>query len=362
MKIFAHLAARTVGDFAACALLASSIRELFDDAELYVYFHNDRPYKKAIATCIHNAKRMFPVAEASNSTLPIEFFDSMHGRFELPGNALEEELVSDADLILSGRMLSDAMLYSIPITTLRPPPYKVGPSNDALVALGLDPSQWVATVYWKERGYPFRRDNPLRMIDDPDPYIAVIRHIIENLGGQVVRLGHPSPTELPKLPGLIDLAKIEASEWLQLYAVSVSRFLIAHQSGPSSYGSCLGVPTAVTEVHVCQGAWRDHDYMVTWSLIADGKTFRQTDLFDAGYLGRNWEPQQVFKFRHNTAEQLIAAADEMFRSTQDCTGWRPPAAPVGLQTKPNAVSLPIPQGHRRELLIPPSQRAVKREN
>jgi len=358
MKIFTHLSARTVGDFASCALLASSICELFDDAELYVYFHNDRPYKKAIASCIHNAKRLFQV-DTSDFTLPIEFFDYMHGRLRLPGSPLEEEPVSDADLILSGRMLNDAMLYSIPITTLRPPPDKVGPSNDALVALGLDPSKWIATVYWKERGYPFRRDHPLRMIDDPAPYIAVIRHIVENLGGQVVRLGHPSPTELPELPGLIDLAKIEGSEWLQLYVVSVSRFLIAHQSGPGSYGSCLGVPTALTEVHVCEGAWRDHDYMVTWTLIAGGKTFRQTDLFDAGYLRSTWQSELVFKFRHNTAEQLIAAADEMFRSTQECTGWRPPAAPPGLQTKPNAVSLPIPRGHRRELLVPPSQRAVK---
>ena len=362
MKIFAHLSARTLGDFAAYALLASSIRELFDDAALYVYFHNDRPYKKAIASCIHNATRVFPVPATSNSTLPIEFFDYMYGRHRLPGSPLEEEPVSDADLILSGRMLTDAMLYSIPITTLRPPSYIAGSSNDALVALGLDPSKWIATVYWKEKGYPFRRDNPLRMIDDPAPYIAAIRHIIENLGGQVVRLGHPSPTELPKLPGLIDLAKVEASEWLQLYAVSVSRFLMAHQSGPASYGSSLGVPTALTEVHVCQGAWRDHDYMVTWDIIADGKALRQTELFDAGYLRTDWEPQQVLKFRHNTAAQLIAGADEMFQSTRDCTGWRPPAAPVALQTRPNAISLPIPQGHRRDLLIPPSRRALKPGN
>lgn len=358
MKIFAHLSARALGDFAAYALLASSIRELFDDAELYVYYHNDRPYKKAIVSCIRNAKMIFPVPGGAGTILPIEYFDLHDGRLRLNGGPLDDEGVGRAGLILSGSMLNEAMLNSIPVTTLCPPPHTIGPSNDALVAHGLDPSKWIAAVYWKEKDYPFRGNNEVRMIYDPGPYIAVIRHIIENLGGQVVRLGHPTSTELPQLPGVVDLAKVEGSEWLQLYAVSVSRFFISSGSGPVAYGPAFRVPTAVTNQNICYTAWNPHDYIVTQDIVLGGRTFRQTEAFDAGYLYIGWTPPPDCEFKRNTAQQLIAATDEMFHITGDCQGWRSVPDYVPLTSRPNAVSIPIPRRYRRELLIPPSLRSA----
>lgn len=98
-------------------------------------------------------------------------------------------------------MLHEGALNSIPLTTLRLPPEQSDESRNALLALGIDPSKWIACIYWKEKGYPFRWEDSKRIIYDPAPYIAAIRHIIENLGGQVVRLGHPTDVEIPPFPG-----------------------------------------------------------------------------------------------------------------------------------------------------------------
>ena len=209
--------------------------------------------------------------------------------------------------------------------TLRIPEKKFASSDQALIDLGLDPSRWIATVYWKEPGYEFRRFNPVREIVDPAPYIAVIRHIVEELGGQVVRIGHPTDIVIPELPGFIDLAKVENSHWLQMYAVSVSRFMLASASGPSAFGPAFGVPTVLTDHLEVTGVWRPHDYIVTRTFFDSDKSYRQEAAADAGFLDGyvRWfkDPVPGAGYHFNTAAELIDAANEMYQSTAACIGW-----------------------------------------
>jgi putative glycosyltransferase (TIGR04372 family) len=354
-RIFAYLSPRTLGDFVAYAVLAGSIRELFDDGKLYVYCRDDRPYKQPIVKCIPNAAGTI-VLPPEGATIPIDYFDCHFGRPTHQLKFWEQHQLYDTDLILSGNMLNELMLNVIPPITFMPPPDSVAASDQALAALGIDPSRWFATIYWKEDGYAYRKANPVRTIFDPKPYLATIEHIVNNLGGQVVRLGHPTPTELPKIKGVVDLAKVPGSEWMQLYAVARSRFFIASASGPAAYGPAFGVPTANTDQNLCLGVWGPQDYVVTQDVFYDGKWYRQAEAFDEGFLFLEFKPEKKFGLAHNSAQVLRETADEMLKVSADCSGWRPFTARVPAGPRPNAITLPIPRRYRRDLVIPPSRR------
>jgi putative glycosyltransferase (TIGR04372 family) len=335
--------------------MAASIHQLFDKAELHVAFLDNRPYKKHVALCIPRAKTMVCIPPDTVG-FPIESFDPYGGRVAY-NDHFEQYKLKDSDIVLCGTMLAGKHLAAMPaVATLRPREDMLEASDNAMLGLGLDPEKWVATVYWKEPGYQYRIPDARRDITDTTTYIAVIRHIIENLGGQVVRLGHATETELPNLPGLIDLAKRPNSEWLQLYACSISRFLLGSLSGPVSYGPAFNVPTVVTDANKCLGAYRPHDYILTQGIEYDGKLLRQTDAFDAGWLIQDWERGKKYFMQWNSAAELIEAADEMFKSTTDCLGWRGVVDDGRDVPRPNFIALPIPERYPRELLIPPSRR------
>jgi putative glycosyltransferase (TIGR04372 family) len=353
-RIFAYLSKQALGDFMMEALAASAVRDLFDEGELFIYYRDDRPYKNMIVSCIRNATGVLASPNGS-PPFPVDYFG---GGLKVRDAALDASAMRKCDLILTRSMYSDGALNGIPLTTLRPPLETFDSSDENLIALGLDPAKWIATVYWKEPGYQYRGHNRARMIYDPGPYIAVIRHIVENLGGQVVRLGHASPEGMPKMEGFVDLANVAGSEWMQLYAVSVSRFMLASASGPSIYGAAFGVPTVLTDHIETTGVWRPHDYIVTQGFVVGGREYRQMEAFDAGYLNGypGWPEVVDFTLRRNTAAELIAAADEMFRNTQACIGWRSLGEGDVARPRPNKITLPLQSRLRPDFLIPPSQR------
>jgi putative glycosyltransferase (TIGR04372 family) len=353
-RIFAYLSPRTLGDFVAYAQVAASIRDLFDDASLAVYYRDDRPYKKGIVSSIPNAN----IAFTAPDPLMIEGFDCHWGRPTHSSAFWETNNLQDTDLFLSGHMMNELMLNSLPIRVLRPHPKQVTINDYKLIANGLDPTRWFATVYWKEDGYNFRSFHPVRTITDPTPYLKTIAHIVTELGGQVVRLGHPTPTELPKIPGVVDLAKVPGSEYLQMYAVARSRFLLASASGPAAYGPAFGVPTVNTDQNLCLGVWGKNDYVLTQGIVQDGVEYRQFEAFDRGllFVEAIVTPRNDIVYRKNTAEELIAAANEMVRVSEDCPAWRQFVEHSALPNPPNKVSMPLPRNYRRDLVIPPSQR------
>ena len=172
----------------------------------------------------------------------------------------------------------------------------------------------------------------------------------------MVRLGHPTPTVLPELPGIVDLANVKNSEWLQLYGVAISRFMIASASGPSVYGPAFAVPTAITDLIDCSGVWHEHDYMLTRAFERNGRVYRQQEAYDAGFLHYGLYENRDFVMTRNTAAELIATAGEMFASTTGCLGWRNFLEETPHVAKPNTVSFPIAQRERPDLMIPPSRR------
>jgi putative glycosyltransferase (TIGR04372 family) len=355
-KIFAFLPARALGDFINAAVVASSIREMFDDAKLFLYYRDDRPYKNDIVRLMPGVTGAFTTPAAAGM-FPIDCLDPRGGRMESGNDVFERHRVKDANVVLAGSMLSETVIQSIPVTTLRIPPETADANDRALIDLGLDPKKWFATVYWKEAAYEFRWDDAKRIIYDPAPYIAAIRHIIEDLGGQVVRFGHPTTTELPKLKGLVDLAYVPNSTLLQAHATARSRFFVGSASGPASYGPAFGVPSAHTDQTLHLGVWNPDDYIVSQGIVYQGKTFQSFEAYDAGYLFQEWKPESEVQYLRNSVQQIVAATDEMYNSTHNCPGWRDLSEPVPKLPRPNTISIPFPRKYpARDLLLPPSQR------
>jgi putative glycosyltransferase (TIGR04372 family) len=219
--------------------------------------------------------------------------------------------------------------------------------------LGLDPTKWFAVVYWKEPGYHWRKPNATRTIFDAGPYLDAIAHIVA-IGGQVVRIGHPTSTVIPQLPGVVDLAKIPDSEGLQLACVPLARFMLASGSGPAAYGSAFGIPTAQTDSTDCYGVWRAQDYILTQGFEFEGEVHRQTKALAHGLLNSGVMHPSAVQIR-NTGAELIAAVDEMMAVSANHEPWTPPAIPAPVL---GSVTFPQPHDVCSRLLVPPSARIV----
>ena len=336
------------------------MRELFDDAQLFIYYRDDRPFKNDILRYVPNMHRAIRVS-GPQDFLPLDYFDTSHGSITLADDA-ELRDIRAVDILLAGNMYGEPQMHCMPLPTLRAAPDLKQRGDEALLKLGVDPSRWIAAVYWKEAGYGDRGFHGARVVKDPIPYLAARRYIIENLGGQVVRLGHPSATETLDIPGFFDLAKLPDSHWLQMHAVSVSRFMIASASGPSAYGPAFDVPTAVTDQIELSGVWRDHDYIVTRGFYIDGKEYRQMEAYEAGHLDHasDWgEYGTKIPLRPNSIGELLDTVDEMYAVSGNCPGWRVPSPGTVIFPKPNSFTLPAPRRQRPEFLIPPSKRSSK---
>jgi putative glycosyltransferase (TIGR04372 family) len=221
------------------------------------------------------------------------------------------------------------------------------PAEAYLKERGLDPDRWFVCVYWREPGYSNRSPHSLRDILDPTAYMAVIEHVVENLGGQVVRLGHPTPTTLKAHPDIIDLAQVEDSLMTQITAISRARFFISSPSGPVTFGPGLGTPTAVTDNICVGGVWNDHDILYTQTIISPGgESFRQRSAFDAGLLAAqkqsNYEAmfEKGYRYVKNSSDDLIHVTEMLPRRTTDCLKWREPA-PVPRATLSTRIPLPL---------------------
>ncbi len=361
-RIAANLAHRMLGDFCSQALFVSSVRDLFDEAQLYVHYTTEfSAWRDDIVACIPNLYGIIRGPDPAVG-MPLTFFNAAP---TLAESALETLGAGAADLVLAGNMFHEAMFGAVPFGRLRPPDQMAERAAAALVALGLDPYKWVATVYWKEWGFLWHRGpDPDRDILDRTPYIAVIRYIIDKLGGQVIRLGHPtSGNEMPKIDGLIDLAAIsiegKGCHWLQTYALAISRFLLSSPSGPQAYGRAFGVPTVTVDAMSYYGRQRDHDYFVTQEYrTTDGRSFRQLAAYDAGFMTPPFPKPPGTELIRNNADELRDAAREMFESTSACVGWRDYSSVAPGQSRPNAVTIPIPKWPLpRDVFIPPTRRA-----
>ena len=72
--IFALLLARTVGDFIEQCLFAATVKQQFQYANLFIYWRDDRPYKRHVVSMMPNVTQSWTVRD--ENALPLDAFDN----------------------------------------------------------------------------------------------------------------------------------------------------------------------------------------------------------------------------------------------------------------------------------------------
>ena len=333
--VFAFLGSRNIGDFAEQLLTAAAVKEHLEGYRLAVFYNQDRPYKQDIISLCPDVNIV--LAGPSGMQFPINIFDIYAGGVRFDDPATQAHELHKSTVILAGNSLPSMCLPGFSkVPRLKVPETERQRHETILKEHGLDPNRWFACLYWREPGYESRPPHPLRDIVDPGPYMAAIDHIVDNLGGQVVRLGHPTTTTLRTHRDILDIAKMDDSLMTQIVAISSARFFISSPSGPLTFGSGFGTPTAVTDNIDISGVWNDHDLLLTQKITtSDGRTLQSRSAFDASLLktgatARVNDPVSNYRYTKNTSENLIQVADELHHRTRDCPSWR--------QTEPQRIS------------------------
>lgn len=327
MRIFFAILDRALGEFIIKNVYAAAVACQFDEAYMTAYFHADRPYKHDILSLNPHLFKRLQAAE--NGTLPIEFFYGYGDRAPIRyADAFIRKGLAFPDL-----MLTPSMVYSTEPFRFDYLPYLGVPTerqdglDQELVDLGLDPNRWFCCIYYREPGYKYQGAVARRDVS-AEPFRQLCEWIIKEQGGQVVRIGHPEMTPFGNMPGFVDLSRFEGKFLLQANAAARARFAVVTSSGPAALFGAFGVPHAVTNAIGISTSWRETDFAVPRHFRGpDGKMFDIAESVREG----SWNERTVnsmidqggYSTIDNSPAELQAAAEMLFRETQDMPGWRP---------------------------------------
>lgn len=362
--IVALLLARSLGDFVDQCLFAATTAGQFEHAHLHVYFRDDRPYKSDIVSMLPSVRGIWMVR--GDHALPLDAFDDAFAPpIKVPSDEWYQAKCECADLVLTPRMMSRAALPGFKsITHLRLPPERTKELDARLRGRGVDPENWFCVLHYREPNYEFRRAEENRDLE-PGVAVEVARHVIDDLGGQVVRVGHKEMAKFPNLPGFVDLAAEEDALLLHAYAVSRSRFFLElSPSGPVSLAWALGVPVLRCNCVSIIGPLDDRSIVLPKKIIRpDGRRMSTDEMINTHAFSdtamRELLIPQGYRYEPNSLAELKVASQDIFNSTIDCTGWRTAAAEPASTLANQFVLPPIREYHHTvadhdELEVPES--------
>jgi putative glycosyltransferase (TIGR04372 family) len=134
-----------------------------------------------------------------------------------------------------------------PLLTLQPQHRAKG--REVLTRLGVPPEAWFVALHVREsRGNVGRHDPSSTSHRDAhlDTYELAVREIARR-GGWVVRMGDTSMKRMKPMPNAIDYVFTPyRSDWMDIYLVADSKFMLASASGPNCIPSNFGVPMLLT--------------------------------------------------------------------------------------------------------------------
>jgi putative glycosyltransferase (TIGR04372 family) len=314
--IVALMLATTLGDFIEYNLFATSFKRQYRHARLIAYYRRDRSFKDAVV-------EMNPEIDEVWAQNGVETVTA--GHFNVPPGGESDR---HADIILTPSMMDRTKLPSFPsLARFRVPARKTEGFEKAYVEGGLDPERWFCVLHYREPTFEGRGANADRDIDPGDP-IAMTRYIVDELGGQVARIGHPEMTAFPAMPGFLDLSRGPADIQAQAAAVSRARFFLElSPSGPMALAPCFGVPVARCNALILAGPTSTNSIVLNQHLIGpDGTTVPIGTCVEKNLLNGAVMPNRLrgrgYRFRRNTLAEMQAVARDMARMTEDCPAWR----------------------------------------
>ena len=311
-QILGLLEAQDYGDLIANVVFLSSLAHQFDHVRLHVKFRDIRPWSRAIMS-------LSPWIDLAEP-LPGEWPRLL--RWLLPSgrplkplrrlevNSQKGKHVYLYDMIVTSPMAARDIVHALPvIVPLRVPEAQVDALRSRLIARGLKPDRWFASLHAGPSS-------------DAAAFDGLVDHVIA-LGGQAVRLGPGDRASFRPRDGFIDLSREHDDLLLQAAAISHSRFTIAGPSDFSALAMALAVPLTVVDATTARGIWHlDRTDMLTLEVTTPGgEVLRNAALAEEGF------PVAAAgaRIRSANADELAIVARKLHDRTKDCGAWRAPA-------------------------------------
>jgi putative glycosyltransferase (TIGR04372 family) len=182
--------------------------------------------------------------------------------------------------------------------------------------LGISATTRIVTVHVREAGY--RADAGLRQRPwdalrnaRVETYVEAFRALVER-GYIVVRLGDRTMTPV-NVPGVVDVATLpRTSQWLDVWCILRSEFLVGSDSGPSWLAFLLGVPVLTVNAVHFRDIERPADRLIC-KLVrerANGHTLTISEMLTEEYLRTGLDTDR-YEHLDNTPADLSDAALDM---------------------------------------------------
>lgn len=336
----------TLGDLVSKLVYYATVKAQFAHARLHVVFRDVRPYSRHIVSLAPAVDRV----EAVKGELPgwlRSYFKRDRFWRPLLMDFRKGRKRQFYDMIIPDWMADARSVHALPnVVPLRVPPEKSSELERKLISAGIDRNRWLAVIHWRESSYQWRLNIGGLRDGDPEAFQQLTDHIIDELGGQVVLLGHPEMRSLTSRPGFVNLNSIANSFMLQAFAVSRARFMIAGPSGVAPLGWAFQIPTGLVDATDAQCGWGNMEsFMLTQELITPNRgRLRNEELYEAGLLSQGTlrdltESAAGYSVKKCTGKELSAVADRLFACSEDTTGWRSPVQASG-SAPPNSIVWP----------------------
>lgn len=329
--ILAQTLETTLGDLISKVVFYATVKNQFEHANLHVHFRDVRPYSRKVMALAPNLDKI----ETLKGELPGWLRSRQkRDRFWRPlmVDFRKGSKRKFYDFVINDWMADVRSVHALPnIVPLRVPPELEPRLERRLIEQGLDRNRWFVAIHCREENYQWRRNISGLRNSDLEAFAFLVDYIIDGLGGQVVRLGHPEMQEFPERPGYVDLSRMRNSFMLQAFAVSRARFVIAGPSGAMTLGCGFQVPICTVDATDGQSGWGDMERIVLTQelLTPDRGALRNRELMDAGLLSRRplanlINGREGYALRKCTGRELACVADHLHACTGDTAGWRAP--------------------------------------
>jgi putative glycosyltransferase (TIGR04372 family) len=315
LRIVAPLHLVSFGDFLAQIYFVSKVAAKFKNSETIFVIHDIYPYHTDLI-------KYYPYPCKVAAVPNIDVFKRYLG----------EIYASGADFIIPTGYSCDKFPGNFGDGHLIIPADRRADVDFALSGYGLDLDRWFCCLHFRQPNYEYKPYSNCRDVD-PSPYLASIDYVIDELGGQVVLLGHPEISTRPERDGFLDLSRFPDNHDLQFGAVARSRFLYCTSSGACSFANSAGVPMGLIDA---ADFWNvENTAIMTHTLVeASGRELQQQEFFDSGWMNTKRTDELLasnngFSLMKRSADDIRRMIDYMVSATIDTEGWRPYREPEG---------------------------------
>lgn len=314
-RILAPLHMISFGDFFGQVYAVAKLAAKFRYSETTFLMHDVHPYQKEMFKYFPYPCKIV-VAETNRG------FKNAAVSFYRAGQ----------DFVAPQEYSSDKFTENLGRGHLVMPPDRRSQADEFLRQAGLDPENWYCCLHFRQPNYVYKSVSNCRDVE-PEPYLQSIDYVIDELGGQVVLLGHPELVTRKPRPGFVDLSRFPDNFKAQMYAVARSRFMYCSNAGASSMAYALGVPLGLLD-----GAdfWAGGPaaYLSHTLVCPDGAQLRQRALFESGRMNTKRTDELLasgagFSLIKCDAADIRRMIDYMFSATSNVEVWRDWRDPEG---------------------------------